>query len=163
MILKAPLLALGISALGTMTIAQEAMPRLSREEAQSYAERFLSRPWPTEDELAGMAPFEGTTNTPVAECGKALPKEAVQQIFETFPSPERRLKIEVWEMMGVWQARETKDCSCAGKTPPWEAFPIIFRAVAEKDGEPMDAVMKTYLAQTLQEASALGRLCGGPY
>lgn len=139
------------------------VPHASPEEAAAIATAFFETPWPSDAELAAIAPFAGTENVPVQQCREFLPNAYTEEIILAPGSPERRMKGEIYAMISVQRVLLRGDCSCAGKTAPWEPVPIIFEKVVEENGSPTGLLFDRYRNETRRLRRVVERVCDGAF
>lgn len=139
------------------------VPHASPEEAAAIATVFFETPWPSDAELAAIAPFVGTENVPVQQCREFLPNAYTEEIILAPGSPERRMKGEIYAMISAQRVLLRGDCSCAGKTAPWEPVPIIFKKVVEENGSPTGLLFDRYRNETRRLRRVVERVCNGAF
>lgn len=137
------------------------VPHASPEESAAIAKAFFETPWPSDAELAAIAPFTGTENVPVQQCREFLPQEVNDELVVAPGSMERRIKGEIYALMTVQQVLQTGDCTCRGKVPAWEPVPIIFDELLRREGELTGNLAYKYGDETMRLQRTVERVCQG--
>jgi hypothetical protein len=137
------------------------VPHASPEQAAAIAAAFLAEPWPTEAELAAIAPFEGTENVAAQDCQTYLPKVVTEELSLAPGSIERRMKGEIYALLTVQQVLETGSCTCRGKTPPWEPVPLILNEIISRNGKLSGNLAYKYGDETRRLQRTVERVCEG--
>lgn len=139
------------------------VPHASPEEATAIANAFFETPWPSDAELAAIAPFAGTENVPARECASYAPSTVTEELVLAAPSNERRMKSEIYGLMTVQQVLQTGDCTCQGKTPPWEPVPLILNELVKREGQLTGLLFDKYRDETARLKRVVEQSCQGPF
>ena len=139
------------------------VPHASPEEAAAIAKAFFETPWPSDAELAAIAPFTGTENVPARECASYAPSTVTEELVLAAPSNERRMKSEIYGLMTVQQVLQSSDCTCRGKTPPWEPVQLILDELVKREGEITPVLAYAYRDEAARLKRVVERACQGPF
>lgn len=139
------------------------VPHASREEAAAIATAFFDTPWPSDADLAAIAPFTGTENVPARECSSYAPSAVTEELVLAAPSNERRMKSEIYGLMTVQQVLQTSDCTCLGKTPPWEPVQLILDELVKREGQLTGLLFDKYRDETARLKRVVEQSCQGPF
>ena len=139
------------------------VPHASPDEAAAIAKAFFDIPWPSDAALAAIEPFGGTENVPARECASYAPSAVTEELVLAAPSNERRMKSEIYGLMTVQQVLQSGDCTCHGKTPPWEPVPLILSEVVKREGQMTGLLFDKYRDKTARLKRVVERACQGSF
>lgn len=142
---------------------RDLVPHAAPDEAAAIAADFFARPAPSDAELAGMVPFSGTENVSIMRCEQYWPAAAADELSLSNPTPERRMKDEIYFRLNVQQSLYTGDCTCRGKVAPFEPVALILREVKKIHGEPTGNLFYEYSAESRRLKNTVERLCDGNF
>lgn len=139
------------------------VPHAGSEEAAAIATAFFETPWPSDAELAAIEPFTGTENVPARQCASFAPSAVTEELVLAAPSNERRMKSEIYGLMTVQQVLRTGDCTCHGKTSPWEPVHLILGELVKREGQVTPVLAYAYRDETARLKRVVERACQGSF
>ena len=139
------------------------VPHAGPEEAAAVAKAFFDTPWPSDVELAAIAPFDGTENVPQSLCTEHEPAAAKNELKLAPGSIERRMKGEIYGFLKLSNVLATRDCTCRGKVVAYEPVPIILRELVGKNGPLSWLQVDELRDENLRLLRTVEHVCGGSF
>mgnify|MGYP006909086674 CR=1 FL=1 len=73
------------------------------------------------------------------------------------------MKSEIYGLMTMQQVLRTGDCTCRGKTPPWEPVSLILDGLVEREGQLTGLLFDRYRDETARLKRVVERACQGSF
>lgn len=112
--------------------------------------------------LDEVTPLTDSGSVPVANCA-AFQSEGMKANISKRGSDEYRNKADIYSVLAPLHALHSQDCTCSGKTSPWEPVELIYSELQASFGPLVAADTGAFYEEADRLRAMVEKMCGGAY